>query len=168
MKRTLITTSLVLGSVFAGSVAFAATDGSGDQNVSANVAATLEMTAPSDLDLGALDIGQNESSAQTILVKSNVSYGVQIKGDRSNMTEFDGSSFSAGALSEAFEWKEASGSYADISVSNASIVSSASPTPHAGTSTSVQYRQEALFDDEPVSGGNVYRVVLTFTATQGI
>ena len=148
MQRTIIAAGLVLGSLLTTGLAYAATDGAGDQNVSANVAATLEMDVPADLDLGALDIGDNESSSQGILVKSNVAYGIQIKGDRTNMTEFDpgASSYGAGALAQAFEWKEVSGSYADMSTSNASVVlilymrvqgAAVNPRPMTRTSSSL-------------------------------
>ena len=175
MKRTILATSLatltLALTLMFGIVSHAATTGTDNQNVSANVTSTLELSVPSDLDFGNLDIGDNESRNQGVLVKSNVSYGIQIKADRTDMTEFTTatSTYGTTTLVEAFEWEEAaSGSYADISTSNASVVSAAPATPHAGTITNVKYKQEAKFDDEPLGTGIEYHIIITFTATQGI
>ncbi len=169
MRRILSTAIALALTIMMGSFAYAATTGNGDQNVSANVAATLELSVPVDLDLGDLAIGQNESSDQAILVKSNVSYGIQLKGDRANMQDYSSGVYGTITLATAFQWKESlSGAYTDISTVNAAIDSGVAPTPHAGTTTNVKYRQEAKFDDEPAAVGNEYHIIMTFTATQGI
>jgi len=175
MKRffsTALAVTLILGLTY--SLAYSASTSNGTQDVKANIATAIEITVPGSLDMGNLDIGDYESADQGILVKSNSSYGVLIKADRTNMTEYDtsGGTYVASSpetLGSALQWKESSsGTYADISTTDATVASGLSKTGSSGTTTNAKFKQTVGYDDEPLETGYEYHIIITYTATAGI
>jgi len=174
MKRILLTAltiTLILGLPY---LTYSANTDSGSQNVRANIAAAIEITAPGALDMGDLDVGDSESADQGVLVKSNAPHDIQIKADRANLTEYDtgGSSYvvsSPKTLDNALQWKESSaGTYAAISTTDATVVSGQLRTGESGVTTNVRFKQTVIYDDEPLGAGYEYHIIITYTATVGI
>jgi hypothetical protein len=175
MKRfflTALTVTLILGLSY--SLAYSVNTDNKSQNVRANVASAIEITAPGALDMGSLDVGDTESADQGVLVKSNAPYDIQIKADKTTLTEYD---IGAGdyvasspkTLTNALQWKESSaGTYADISTTDATVVSGQLKTGSSGVTTNVRFKQTVVYDDDPLDEDYEYHIVITYTATVGI
>jgi len=174
MKRILLTAltiTLILGLPY---LTYSANTDSGSQNVRANIAAAIEITAPGALDMGDLDVGDSESANQGVLVKSNAPYNIQIKSDKTTLTEYNTgtSSYvvsSPKTLANTLQWKESTaGTYAAISTTDATVVSGQLRTGSSGVTTNVRFKQTVVYEDEPLGIGYEYHIVMTYTATVGI
>ena len=152
----------------------------GQQSVTADVANTLEATFPSAYAWGDLVPGPsgNTSAAQSLTVKSNALWGVQVSTDLSDgrMKEFNGSAYVAVTpkiLTNPLQWRlsvlggVAQGtSFAALSSTPASATSSQGITGDSGTALGFLLHQVASYADQRVSP-NLYRVQLTYDAAQG-
>jgi len=174
MKRwffTALTVILLLGIAY--SLAYSASTSNGTQDISANVATAIEIKVPGALDMGNLDIGDYESPNQGILVISNASYGILIRGDRTNMTEYNAKVGKyvekPKVLKNALQWKESSsGKYADISTKDATVASGLPKTGSGVATTKVKFKQTIIYEDELLEEGFEYHIIITYTATVGI
>jgi hypothetical protein len=67
------------------------------------------------------------------------------------------------------QWKEASGTYADISTTDAVVKSGLAPTPNAGVTTNVVFKQSIDYGDKYLTyPQHVYKIVVTYTAIQNL
>ncbi len=151
----------------------------GTQSVTADVANTLEATFPGAYAWGDLvpDPAGATSSAQTINVKSNAAWGVQVATDHADgrMRQHDGTSYvtSPKVLSNALQWRLStiggvaqSTSFAALSSTPAAATTLQAVTTDSGTNLGVLLKQVISYADERVSP-NTYRVQLTYDAAQG-
>ncbi|MDI6781317.1 MAG: hypothetical protein QME49_04325 [bacterium] len=189
---------LLLMVVFVGMLccvsAYADTTGNGNQTVDATPVATLALTVPGGANLGAISIAApTESSAQVVNVKSNAAYGIRIKADKTNMANYcPGSSTCTGActggtaagyattadkvvsLQSALQWKkEVGGTYANITVTDVTVSTAQAATVDAGVNTNIYFKQAVNYGDRVLTDiagqtSHTYRLVITYTATQGI
>lgn len=164
-------------------VVYAATSGSGTQDITGNITGTLTITAPSAFstwETSKMTIGDNESANQGILVCSNTTYGIKIRPDsvdihgvydgymRQDTTGTPGSGYTTTHLQNALQWKEESGSYAalDYNATNGGEVGTGlAVTPDAGTTTNVKFKQAINYGDEVLASGK-WKLVATYLADQ--
>lgn len=147
----------------------------GTQSVTADVANTLEATFPGAYAFGNIVPGATGSTSptQTVTVKSNASWGMQISSDIADgrMTEHTGAGYAASpnVLTNALQWRitaPQSTSFAAVSSTPATMTSAQGVTGDSGTAVNVLLKQIASFSDPRVNP-NSYRVELTYDASQG-
>jgi hypothetical protein len=175
MKRMLGAAAVALLTVAA--PASAATSATDRQAALGDVPATLDATIPTTgIDFGAMTLGSagNESGVQTISVSSNQLWGATIAGDHTNMTKWDGTSYDeAVSLVNPFEWKSttpAASSYASISTdpTPGNLLSGQPTTGATPAEVGVQFRQVTSYADSVLSGGDRYRIQVTYNIAQGL
>jgi hypothetical protein len=177
------TIALVTVAVAAGSppaAAQAATSATGSQSVTADVNNTLEATFPGAYAWGSLDAGAtgNTSSAQTVNVKSNSSWGVKASTDQvgGHMKEWTGAAYVASSprtLANALTWRlSALGgagqptSFAAFTSTPALVTGSQAVTDDAGVDVALTYKQAISYADVN-AGANDYRALVSFDVAQG-
>lgn len=160
-------------------VAAAATSASGSQSVTADINNTLEATFPSAYAWGNLDPGAsgNTSSAQTINVKSNASWGVKASTDQvgGQMKEWTGAAYAGSpkVLTNALTWRlgtlggVAQGtSFAAFTSTPALVTGTQALTGDSGVDVGLLYKQIISYADAN-AGSNDYRVLVSFDVAQG-
>ncbi len=179
MKRIAVLAA-VAAMLTAAAPASAATTASGTSSVTADVANTLEATFPSAYAWGSLNAGSagNESTEQTLNVKSNQTWGVKIASDLTDgkMKEWTGSAYvstSPKILTNALNWRVSSvgGSaqattYAALSSTEALVSGSQPITSDSGTDVGVKYKQVVSYADV-AAGTNDYRLLASYNVSQG-
>ncbi|HYF24886.1 MAG TPA: hypothetical protein VD931_04020 [Baekduia sp.] len=169
-----------LGAAAALSFAPAAHAVTGNQSVTADVANTLEATFPSDYAWGDLAVGAagNTSAAQTVTVKSNALWGVDVSTDLADgrMKEWDGSAYvvaSPKTLGNALQWRLATlggvaqgTTFGAISSTPAEVVSNHAVTGDSGVTLGFLLKQVVSYSDVRVAP-NAYRIQLSYDAAQG-
>lgn len=160
--------------------AFAGTSSAGTSSVTADVANTLEASFPSAYAWGALNAGSsgNESTEQTLNVKSNQTWGVKIASDLTDgkMKEWTGSAYlttSPKILTNALNWRLSSlggtaqsTTYAALSSTEALATGSQPITSDSGTNVGVRYKQVVSYADV-AAGTNDYRLLASYNISQG-
>lgn len=180
MKR--IVTAIAAGGVLLAAAvpASAATSATGSSSVTGDVANTLEATFPSAYAWGSLNAGStgNESTEQTLNVKSNQTWGVKTSTDLTDgkMKEWTGSAYvttSPKILTNALTWRLSSlggtaqsTSYAAFSSTEALVTGSQPITSDTGTNVGLKYKQAVSYADT-AAGVNDYRVLANFNVSQG-
>lgn len=158
----------------------AATTASGSQSVTADVANTLEATFPGSYAWGNLDAGTagNTSSAQTVNVKSNATWGVKASTDQTGgqMKEWTGAAYVASSpkvLTNALTWRVSqigatpqATSFAAFTSTPALATGSQAITSDAGVDVSFLFKQLVSYADAN-AGSNDYRVLVNYDVAQG-
>lgn len=161
--------------------ASAATTASGTSSVTADVANTLEASFPSAYAWGSLNAGSagNESTEQTLNVKSNQTWGVKISSDLTDgkMKEWTGSAYvttSPKILTNALNWRLSSlggtaqsTTYAALSSTEALATGSQAITSDSGTNVGVKYKQVVSYADVAAGVTNDYRLLSSYNVSQG-
>jgi hypothetical protein len=174
MKRILIAVSASAALLVGAGPAQAATSASDAQPTEADVPATLTATIPSTLiDLGDVAPGGAavESADQVVNVKSNLTWGIDLTGDKTNMTEHDGSAYKAvgpKTLTNAFNWKVDAGIYAPITTTASHAVAGAAATSDSGTDATFKFSQLGSYSDVPLTIGSRYHEAVTYDVAQGL
>ena len=164
------------------SPASAATSATGSSSVTGAPTGQLEATFPSAYSFGAwaLGAGGNISSEQIVNVKSNRSWGVKLSSDEAtglmrrwngtayvttpndrtlaNATQWGATSFDGGALTPT---------YANLSSTQALILGSKPKTGDAGNNVGLKYKQVVSYADDADIASDVYRILVSFDASQG-
>ena len=145
----------------------------GYQEITAQVGHAIELTVPMSYDWGTLSIGENESSLQDIIVKSTAPYDLLVRADSTKMTQYhlaSGMYVAEGKeLVNPLQWREVTvGAYRPIDTVDMPVVTAAPPTGNGGSVCTVVYRQVITYDDQSLPDGMVYRIVLTYTATNTV
>lgn len=156
----------------------AATTATGTQALTAAIDATLAATFPSAYAFANFVPGTTTTStAQTLNVKSNASWGVRITSENAKLRPHDGAGYvGAGtALTNSLEWRlsevsgaDPAGSFAAVPTSAGDVTTGRAKTTDSGNDVKILYRQATSFGDAVLSGGDNYRVVVTYDALQGI
>jgi hypothetical protein len=158
----------------------AATSATGAQSVTADIANTLEATFPAAYGWGDLDAGAagNTSSAQTVNVKSNATWGVKASTDQTGgqMKEWTGAAYvgaSPKVLTNALNWRVSqigaapqATSFAAFTSTPALATGSQAVTGDPGVDVSFLYRQHISYADAN-AGSNDYRVLVNYDVAQG-
>ncbi len=155
----------------------AATSASGTQAVTADVANTLEATFPGAYAWGNLDAGTtgNTSSAQTVNVKSNSSWGVQASTDQvaGRMRVWSGAAYLAGTLTNPLNWRLSTlggvsqpTSFAAFTSTPALVTGSQAATTDSGVDVALLFKQVISYADAS-AGANDYRVLVSYDVAQG-
>ncbi|HHV63292.1 MAG TPA: hypothetical protein GXX51_11730 [Firmicutes bacterium] len=155
--------------------AVAAPSSSQTMSVTCTIANALEASFPANIDLGELSPSSTffESPEGIITVWSNAPWGIKIKSDNADgrLMEWNGTNYvSPGGktLGHPLEWKGPTGDYAPLTGTEASVVAGQAPTPDAGQSIAIRFRQRVTYSDAPLSAaGNKYRIAVILTASQG-
>jgi hypothetical protein len=174
MKRIFITAAASAALVAGAVPAQAATSASDAQPAQADVPATLTATIPNSLiNLGNITPGAAmvESADQTVNVKSNATWGIDVNADKTNMTEHDGVGYvtpGPKTLTNVFQWKVDAGSYAGVTTARAHALAAQSPTDDSGTDAVFKFGQTPSYSDTPLTGGNHYRIQVTYNVEQGL
>jgi hypothetical protein len=181
MKNLIAALSAVAALMIIAAPASADTTAAGDSSVTADVVPTLEATFPADYGWGDLNAGVagNESTEQTVNVKSNATWGVKTSTDDAagKLTEWDGGVYVAvtpKVLTHALTWKRSSlagvpdlgTSYAAFSAVEALVIGSQAVTADAGVNVGAKYRQVVSYGDF-VAGVNDYRILVNYSVQQG-
>lgn len=114
------------------------------------------------------------SGALRFTVKCNSTWGIQVQSDESTgkLREFNvgtASYVTEGKISQkAVEWGlTTSGPWTGVSSSLTSIVTNKPATGDVGTAVTFYLRYVPGFNDVPLTGDGIYRIVLTYTAAVG-
>lgn len=181
-KPLIIHTGALFAALALAPAASAATTASGSQAVTGTPAAQLAATFPSAYSFGTLTVGGsgNTSTEQIVNVKSNASWGIKIASDQAagKMREWNGSAYvaSGNILANALQWAltstggtpVGSPSYAALSSTSTSLVTSQSRTADAGVDVGTTFKQLVSYaDEQSLAGSNTYRVLVTYDAAQG-
>lgn len=141
----------------------------------ANVASSIEIQAPLELQWADLAIGVNVSPVQRINVKSNRPYSLKMRSvTRTHLAEYDlvSQEFISGgrSLSESLMWQQAdSGSEARKVSRSDEVVQAANPaTSDSGRHFDICFVQEVGYGDERLPEGRAYRIDVIFTAVQDV
>lgn len=81
-----------------------------------------------------------------------------------HMTEWTGSSYGTLKLAEPLKVRAAQ----EVSLPEGGLIQTGSKTPKAGQDVNVVLDQDVGYDDEPLSQGHVYRIVITIIGTYAI
>ncbi len=174
---------LMLAFLFLTGGVYAATEESGSQTVTMNIADAIALTVPADLNWGDLSIGDNESPPRTVTVKSTASYDLKLKNyngagvpDSVKLMPWKyciaGDSFyvAGGYITDTLQVKGGDiSSYTDISTDYIICLDNAPPTSDDGTDTNIYYRINVGYSDRRLTGiTEAYAIKITFLATQSI
>ena len=162
-------------------VVYAATSGSGTQDITGNITGELTITAPSAYstwETSKMTIGDNETANQGILVCSNTTYGIHIRPDSTDtsgasnkdgyMHWLDGANLRTLCLQNCLDWKLEGGSYADLNYNagnGGTVGTGLAATPDAGTTTNVVFKQTINYGDEVLASGK-WKLIATYLADQ--
>lgn len=141
----------------------------------ANVAGSIEIQAPLEIQWADLAIGVNVSPVQRISVKSNRPYSLKMRSvTRTHLAEYDlvSQEFVSGGrtLYESLMWRQAdSASEArKVSRSDEVIQAASPPTSDSGQHFDICFVQEVGYGDERLPEGKAYRIDVVFTAVQDV
>jgi hypothetical protein len=148
-----------------------------DQTVTATLGTSVSMsTAPtatvSNWSLSAT--GANTTSGGDLVVASNVPYKVTVASDKATMSEWDGAAYvtSGKSLTAPMSVLTTLTGGAGLPVASLAVGTLASNVATGtGLSTdtySITLSQTTAITDAPLSGGNSYRIKLTYTASSTI
>lgn len=161
-------------SVLAGSIS-TAQEAQVRSAIYANVASSIEIEAPVEIQWADLAIGVNVSPVQRINVKSNRPYSLKMRSvTRTHLAEYDlvSQQFVSGgkSLSETLTWKLAdpSSEAREISRSDEVIRAANPPTSDSGEDFDICFVQEVGYGDERLPEGRAYRIDVIFTAVQDV
>jgi hypothetical protein len=175
MKRIIGVAAAAL--LTAAAPASAATTASNSQAATGDVPATLDATIPTTgIDFGTLTLGDagNESGVQTLEVSSNEAWGATVSADQTNMTDWNGTSYTpATQLASPFEWKrttQGGTSYASIATDPdpGNLVAGQGITGATPADVGVEFKQVTSYADTVLSGGDHYRIQVTYNVAQGL
>jgi hypothetical protein len=141
----------------------------------ANVASSIEIEAPVEIQWADLAIGINESPVQRINVKSNQPYSLKMRSvTRTHLAEYDlvSQEFISGgkSLSETLMWRLADPASETRAISRTDVVIRAAnpPTRDSGENFDICFVQEVGYGDERLPDGKAYRIDVIFTAVQDV
>ena len=157
--------------------AWAATTDVGTTTVSFNIAEAIEVTswpaAAFTLSETAVPGVPVVSQTLSIVVRSNAAWGLQISSDESlgMLREYDrslGGYVVGGQMLGPLEWAtNVNGPWTPVSSTPTNMFTNLPPTGEQGATVGFVLRVTPSFDDQPLSAGRVYRIVLTYTAGVG-
>lgn len=136
---------------------------------------SITATFPSNYTFATFTVGgpNNLSGEQTESVLSNRGWGTQLSSDQTDgkMKEYDGSSYLTNQLGNSLNWRMSSldgvsqpTPFAPIS-STPSLIVGGRPANTVASTVGVTYNQVVDYSDDPNSGTNVYRIVVTFNVS---
>ena len=139
--------------------------------VSGNIQALIEITCPNDIEDMNLNVGDNESCG-TLNVKSNVLYQCNAYDlnpiTEGHMTQWDGSAYGSHQLISPMH-VACVAEATDVDLEVGGKVADGVPIDHEvnpeGDDFEVCFQQVVQWGDAPLSGGDVYHIVVTFTAS---
>lgn len=171
----------LLALALAGLMPSSATAATGTQAVTLDVAPTLTATFPTAYDFGDIAPGAAQvSPAQTVNVRSNATWGLRISSDLTDgrMAEFDaGAYIPVGGRTLALPLNWRLGSLAGVSQATtfvpvtavpAPVTLAQGPTSDAGVDVGVLLNQTLSFADQRLGNAGDYRILLSYTASQGL
>jgi hypothetical protein len=170
-KTRSIAAALTLAALIVPGSALADTSGGTTQGATASVPPTLTATFPTDPISWTLVPGTNDSTAQSVNVKSNSAWGLRVFVDHSSLTTWDGDSYGSASLANPLELALDGGSASAVpeSASSSGVTSlvhetdaEAQAAGDAGTSMNLVFKQAFSYADAP---GN-YHSVITYAADQ--
>lgn len=138
--------------------------------IESNPVGTLIVTIPDSILAWQLNIGDNQKPG-TLNVKCNTNWDVTVSdadaATAGHMTEWDGAAYGTQALDSEMVVNcsnESTSVGLEISGLIANGVPAGQQAGNAGEDFALTFNQEVEFDD-PVLGGSVYRIVVTFTGS---
>jgi len=138
--------------------------------ISGNVRGSIQITAPSGISSWELDslAAQPNTQTGTLNVKANQNWQVKVKdADATNtnglMAEWDGAAYvsSGNKLLNAMKVAAAS----EITLPTEGNIQTGTKTTASGQDVTVTFKQTVSWDDQILTGGHTYRIVVTFTGS---